>query len=52
MEIAELLTEKYKYIHNSVPTKESELNEINSTIKDHITNEDVDIAITRHIIET
>ena len=52
MEIAELLAEKYKYFYNSVPTKESELYEINSTIKNHISNVDVDVAITPHIIET
>ena len=53
-EIAELLAEKYRYLYNSVVTKESELYEINSTIKNHITNVDVDvdIAITPHIIET
>ena len=50
VEIAELLAEKYKYLYNSVPTTESELCEINSTIKHHITN--VDVAITPHIIET
>ena len=52
MEITELLAEKYKYIYNSIPIKESELYEINSTIKNHITNVDVDIAITPHLIET
>ena len=44
VEIAELLAEKYKYLYNSVPTKESELYEIKSTIKNYILN--VDIAIT------
>ena len=52
VEIAELLAEKYKYLYNSVPTMESELYEINSTIKNHITNVDVNVAITPHIIET
>ena len=52
MEIAELLGEKYKYLYNSVPTTESELYEINSTIKNHIINVDVNVAITPHIIET
>ena len=51
-EIAELLAEKYKYLYNSVPTTESELYEINSTIKNHITNVDENVAITPHIIET
>ena len=52
MKIVELLAEKYKYLYNSVPTTESELYEINSTIKNHITNVDVDVTITPHIIET
>ena len=52
MEIAELLAEKYKYLYNSVPTTESEMYEINSTIKNHITNVDVDVAITSYNIET
>ena len=43
MEIAELLAEKYKYLYNRVPNKESKLYEINSTIKNHIINVDVDI---------
>ena len=52
VEIAELLAEKYKYLYNSVPTMESELDELNNTINNHITNVDVDIAIKPHIIET
>ena len=52
VEIAELFVEKYKYLYNSVPTTESERYEINSTIKTYITNVDVDVAITPHIIET
>ena len=52
VEIAELLAEKYKYLYSSVPTTESELPEINSTIKHHITNVDVYVVITPHIIET
>ena len=52
VEIAELFADKYKYLYNSVPTTESVLYEINSTIKNHITNVDVNVAITPHIIET
>ena len=52
VEITELLVEKNKYLYNNAPTKESEPYEINSTIKNHLTNVDVDIAITPHIIET
>ena len=52
VEIAELLAEKYKCLYNRVTTKESELYEINNTIKNHITNVDGDIAITPLIIET
>ena len=51
MKISELLAEKSEYLYNNVPTKESELDEVNSIIKNHITNVDVDIAITLHIIE-
>ena len=50
MEITELFAEKYKYLYNSVPSKESELCVINSTIKIHITKGD--ISITPHLIET
>ena len=50
--IAELLAEKYNYLYNSVLTTESEVYEKNSTIKNHITNVDLDVAITPHIIET
>ena len=40
------------YLYNSVPTTESELYKINNTIKNHITNVDVDDAIMPYIIET
>ena len=50
-EIMKRTRKKYKYLFNSGPTKESELYEINSTIKNHITHVDVDISITPHIMK-
>ena len=47
---ADLLAEKYHCLYNSVLTHESEFHRINSIIRKHITNVDVDI--TPHIIES
>ena len=51
VEIAELLAHKYKYHNNSVPTKESELDELNSTIKNHITNVDILLALFLNLVQ-